>query len=60
MIDFNFGGETAIVTGAAGGIGSAVPGLVASARVCACVDVDGDRLNSSRTTPAGQTSNPGG
>ncbi len=45
MIDFQFGNETAIVTGAAGGIGSAVcRGLVASGARVAMVDVNADAL----------------
>jgi NAD(P)-dependent dehydrogenase (short-subunit alcohol dehydrogenase family) len=45
MIDFELDGETAIVTGAAGGIGSAVSrGLVASGARVALVDVDAGRL----------------
>jgi NAD(P)-dependent dehydrogenase (short-subunit alcohol dehydrogenase family) len=46
VIDFEFGGETAIVTGAAGNIGSAVSrGLIASGAQVALVDLDGERLN---------------
>ena len=45
MINFQFDNETAIVTGAAGGIGSAVSrGLVASGARVALVDVNGDAL----------------
>lgn len=47
MIDFQFNNETAIVTGAAGGIGSAVcRGLVASGARVALVDIDKDALGS--------------
>jgi NAD(P)-dependent dehydrogenase (short-subunit alcohol dehydrogenase family) len=45
MIDFQFNNETAIVTGAAGGIGSAAcRGLVASGARVALVDVNEDKL----------------
>jgi len=45
MIDFQFNNETAIVTGAAGGIGSAVcRGLVASGARVALVDINEDAL----------------
>jgi NAD(P)-dependent dehydrogenase (short-subunit alcohol dehydrogenase family) len=45
MIDFQFNNETAIVTGAAGGIGSAVSrGLVASGARVALVDVNAGAL----------------
>jgi NAD(P)-dependent dehydrogenase (short-subunit alcohol dehydrogenase family) len=46
MIDFQFDGEVAIVTGAGGGIGSAVSrGLIDSGARVVLVDVDADRLN---------------
>jgi NAD(P)-dependent dehydrogenase (short-subunit alcohol dehydrogenase family) len=46
MIDFKFNDETAIVTGAAGGIGSAVSrGLIRSSARVALVDMQGERLD---------------
>jgi NAD(P)-dependent dehydrogenase (short-subunit alcohol dehydrogenase family) len=46
MIDFQFNNETAIVTGAAGGIGAAVcRGLVASGARVALVDINEDALS---------------